>query len=185
AGQRIRFHNLRSISLAAGSLGSERQGHVTFRSPISSHRRKRSDDMRWALQSAILVGLALDAQGSDKLATVGVYKTSTGRIAAIVGAVVGVIGVVIGRRALSRSAGGVSGAGNGRRGAGLALVLGAIGLLLGGLVVITAGGGLGTGHGFGGGILAMMVGLGGMTPGGLGPGRSTRSEGPRPTAPPS
>ena len=49
----------------------------------------------------------------------------------------------------------------------VALVLGPIGLVLGGLVVATADGGLGTGNGLGGGIVAMMVGLIGMALGGL------------------
>jgi hypothetical protein len=56
----------------------------------------------------------------------------------------------------------------------VALVLGLIGLVIGGLVVATADGGLGTGNGLGKGIVAMMVGLIGMTLGGLALARSRR-----------
>ena len=68
--------------------------------------------------------------------------------------------------ALARSARRI-GPGNGRRGAMVALVLGPIALVIGGLVVATADGGLGTGNGIAGGIVAMMVGLIGMALGGL------------------
>ena len=74
----------------------------------------------------------------------------------------------------SRSAGRIS-TGNRRRGAIVALVLGPIGLVIGGLVVATADGGLGTGNGLGGGIVSMMVGLIGMALGGLALSRSRRS----------
>jgi hypothetical protein len=47
------------------------------------------------------------------------------------------------------------------------LVMGPIGLVIGGLVVVTADGGVGTGNGLAGGIVAMVVGLIGMTLGGL------------------
>ena len=57
----------------------------------------------------------------------------------------------------------------------MALVLGPIGLVIGGLVVATADGGLGTGNGLGGGIVAMMVGLIGMALGGLALIRSRRT----------
>jgi len=86
--------------------------------------------------------------------------------------------------ALARSAGRI-GTGTGRRGAIVALVLGPIGLVIGGLVVATAEGGLGTGHGLGGGILAMMVGLIGMALGGLALARSRRTGRPRSRRPSS
>jgi len=57
----------------------------------------------------------------------------------------------------------------------MALVLGSIGLVIGGLVVATADGGLGTGNGLGGGIVAMIVGLIGMALGGLALTRSRRT----------
>jgi len=62
-----------------------------------------------------------------------------------------------------------------RRGAIVALVLGPIALLIGGLVVGTADGGLGTGNGLAGGVVAMMVGLIGMALGGLAFARSRRT----------
>jgi hypothetical protein len=61
---------------------------------------------------------------------------------------------------------------NGRRRAIAALMLSPIGMAIGGLVVATAGGGLGTGHGFGGGIVALVVGLIGIALGALGLARS-------------
>ena len=64
--------------------------------------------------------------------------------------------------------------GTGRRGAIVALVLGPMGLLIGGLVVATADGGLGSGNGLGGGVVAMMAGLVSMTFGGLTLARSRR-----------
>ena len=57
----------------------------------------------------------------------------------------------------------------------MALVLGPIGLVIGGLVVATADGGLGTGNGLAGGIVAMMVGLIGMALGGPALARSRRT----------
>ena len=56
--------------------------------------------------------------------------------------------------------------------AALAVVVGLIGLVIGGVVVATAGGGLRTGHGLGGGIVAMMVELIGAVIGGLALARS-------------
>ena len=84
------------------------------------------------------------------------------------------IGAVMSGRALNRSAR-RSGGANGRHGAIVALVLGPIALVGGGLVVATANGGLGTGNGLGGGVVAMLVGLIGMTLGGLALARSRRS----------
>ena len=55
------------------------------------------------------------------------------------------------------------------------MALGGIGLILGGVVVVTAKGGLGTGHGLGGGIVAMIIGLIGVISGGLARTRSRRS----------
>ena len=69
----------------------------------------------------------------------------------------------------------VSAPATGRRGAIVALVMGPIGLVIGGLVVATADGGLGTGNGLGGGVVAMVVGLIGMALGGLALARSRRT----------
>jgi hypothetical protein len=56
----------------------------------------------------------------------------------------------------------------------VALVLGPIGLVIGGLVVATANGGIGTGNGLAGGVVAMIVGLIGVALGGLALARSRR-----------
>jgi hypothetical protein len=80
--------------------------------------------------------------------------------------------VVIGGLALARSARRIGH--KGRRGAIVALVLGPIGLIIGGLVVVTADGGVGTGGGVAGGVVAMMVGLIGTALGGLALARSRR-----------
>ena len=57
----------------------------------------------------------------------------------------------------------------------MALVLGPIGLVLGGLIVATADGGVGTGNGVAGGVVAMVVALIGMALGGLALARSRRA----------
>jgi hypothetical protein len=112
------------------------------------------------------------AQVSEQPPAVRVYTLTPGRIAASVAGVVGLIGAVAGGLALARS--GRIGAGNERRGAIVALAMGPIALLIGGLVVATADGGVGTGNGLGGGIVAMVVGLIGMALGGLALARSGR-----------
>src|SRR5262245_60274233 len=66
-----------------------------------------------------------------------VYTFTPERILASLAAVVALVGAVMGGRALARSASRI-GTGNGRRGAIVALVLGPIGLIIGGLVVATA-----------------------------------------------
>src|SRR5215510_7250986 len=53
----------------------------------------------------------------------------------------------------------------------VAVAVGLIGAVIGGLALATAKGGLGTGNGLGGGIVAMIVGLIGMALGGLTLGR--------------
>src|SRR5918996_1595015 len=83
------------------------------------------------------------------------------------------------RSACRRPGRGVRTCRTGRRGAIVALVLGPIGLVIGGLVVATADGGLGTGNGLGGGVVAMIVGLIGMALGGLALARSRRAGTPR------
>jgi hypothetical protein len=100
-----------------------------------------------------------------------VYTMSPGRIGAIIAVVSGLIGAVIGARALARS----SGTGNRRRRAVAASILGAISLIVGGLVVASADGGLGTGQGLGGGVVAMTVGLISVALGALALARTSRT----------
>jgi hypothetical protein len=124
--------------------------------------------------AAIVAGVGLAstsaAQVSDQPSVVSAYTLTPERIAASTAAVVALIGAVIGALALARST-----RSNGRRGAIVALVLGPIGLIMGGLVVATADGGLGTGNGLGGGVVAMMVGLIGIALGWLALARSRRA----------
>lgn len=111
------------------------------------------------------------AQPPDQ-ASATVYTFTAKRMMASGAAVTGLIGAVIGALALTRSAAGTD---NRRRGAILALALGLIGMVTGGLVVATAAGGVGTGNGVAGGFVAIVVGLIGMTMGGLALARSRRT----------
>jgi hypothetical protein len=96
------------------------------------------------------------------------YTFTPRRIVASLSVLVALIGAVTGGRALARAA-------NRRHAALLALVLGPIALVSGGLVVATAKGGLGTGNGLAGGVVAMMVGLIGMALGCVALSRSRRA----------
>ena len=85
--------------------------------------------------------------------------------------VVGLAGVVVGglalRAARRRRTSGDTGVADRRGRPRLAVALGLFGLVLGGLVVVTADGGVGTGNGFGGGIVAIALGLASIVLGGL------------------
>jgi FtsH-binding integral membrane protein len=129
-----------------------------------------------ALTATAVVGLGFVAPAvalaAAQSTVAPVYAVTPRRIAASTAVVVGLIGAVIGGLALARS---VRRIGNrGRRGAIVALVLGPISLVSGGLVVVTAEGGVGTGNGVAGAVVAMVVGLIGMTLGGLTLARSRR-----------
>jgi hypothetical protein len=97
--------------------------------------------------------------------TATVYRMTPERIAATTAALAGLISAAIGGVALRRSVRRVGK--RGRHGAIVALVLGPIGLVVGGLVVATADGGVGTGNGLAGGVVAMVVALIGTALGGL------------------
>jgi Family of unknown function (DUF6223) len=128
-----------------------------------------------ALTATAVVGLAFVAPvalAAAQPTVTPVYGMTPKRIAASSALVVGLIGAVIGGLAMARS---VRRVGNrGRRGAIVALVLGPISLVSGGLVVVTADGGVGTGNGVAGALVAMVVGLIAMTLGGLTLARSRR-----------
>lgn len=113
------------------------------------------------------------AQVSDQPPTVTVTTLTRERIVASAAAVVGLIGAILGGLALARS---IRRIGNsGRRGAIVALILGPISLVTGGLIVATADGGLGTGNGIAGGFVAIALSLIGMALSGLAPARSQRT----------
>jgi hypothetical protein len=141
----------------------------------ASHTRDRR--VAHLLAAAALVcGLGLAAPAAAQVSVqpaVNAYTLTPKRVMASGSAATGLIGAVIGGLAL-RSAGRIS-AGHGRRGALVALVLGPIALVMGGLVVATADGGLGTGNGLAGGVVAMMVGLISTALGGLALSRSRRT----------
>jgi hypothetical protein len=126
---------------------------------------------------AVVVGwglaVPLAAQVSAEPSATRVYAMTPERIAASTAALAALISAVIGGLALARS---VRRIGNGgSRGAIVAMVLGPIGLVIGGLVVVTADGGVGTGNGLAGGVVAMAVGLVGSTLGGLARARCRRA----------
>jgi hypothetical protein len=98
----------------------------------------------------------------------GGYVLGTGRTVPSVLAVLGLVSVVVGARALFRS---------GRGAEAVALSLGSISAILGGLHAANAAGGLGTGNGLAGAVLAVVLGLSGVVLGALGLARSRRAAG--------
>lgn len=93
------------------------------------------------------------------------YVLGVGRTVPTSAAVVALASVVTGGLALVRS---------GRLTAVLALVLGLIGLIVGGLHGANAAGGLGTGNGLAGAVIAVVLGLAGLVLGGLALARARR-----------
>jgi hypothetical protein len=147
-----------------------RKGIDEFEDMIATNPRDASLVSRvTALLVAVVllggVGVASAASQVPEQAAVSAYTLTAGRIAAFVAGMVGLTGAIAGGLAVAR---------NGRRWAIVALALGPIALVIGGLVVATADGGLGTGNGLGGGIVAMAVGLAGMALGGLALDRARR-----------
>lgn len=94
-----------------------------------------------------------------------VYAMTPERLTASTAAVVGLIAAIIGALALIRSFRRVGN--RGRRGAVVALALGPVSLIIGGLVVATAEGGVGTGNGVAGAVVAIVLALIGMALSGL------------------
>ena len=125
-----------------------------------------------ALLMVIGVAAPAAAHASAQAAAISPHTLTPRRAVASLTVVVALIGTVAGGRALARAAGRT---GNGQRGAIVALVLGPISVVSGGLVVATANGGLGTGNGVAGGVVALAVGLIDMTLGGLAVARSRRA----------
>lgn len=97
------------------------------------------------------------AQVSNEASAQPVYGMTPQRMVASTAVLLALISAVIGGLALAR---GVHRIGKGgRNGAIVALVLGPIALVAGGVVVATADGGVGTGNGVAGGVVAMAVAL--------------------------
>jgi hypothetical protein len=87
-------------------------------------------------------------------AALGGYEMGTGRTVPTVAAVIGLISVIVAGRALTRRATAGS-----RRDGAIALVLGSIGAIVGGVHAANAAGGLGTGNGLAGAVAAVALGL--------------------------
>jgi Family of unknown function (DUF6223) len=120
-----------------------------------------------------LVHVALVAAHVSEPATNTVYGLTTRRLWATAAAGLALAGVVIGGLALRRSR--HIGTANGRMGAIVALVVGLIALVNGGLNLAIAKGGPGTGNGVVGGAAALVLGLIAMALGGLALARSRRT----------
>jgi len=102
----------------------------------------------------------------------GLFATSAGRVGSSLAIVVSLIGIVIGGRALARSSGRSRsdtdiGATDARGKAPVAMVLGLVSVIVGGLTVATADGGVGSGDGLAGAVVAMVLGLIAIVLGGL------------------
>jgi hypothetical protein len=108
--------------------------------------------------SAHLLLAAPDAAG---------YVLGVGRTVPTSAALLALISVIIGAAALVRSGG---------RSAVVALVLGLIGVVVGGLHGANAAGGLGTGNGLAGAVIAVVLGLIGVVLGGLALARNRRTD---------
>jgi len=99
------------------------------------------------------------------------YELGVGRTVPTVAAVLGLISAVAGVLALRRS----HRTGAGRAGIIVALVLGPVGVIVGGVHGANSAGGLGTGNGLAGAVVAVVLGLIGMVLGGLALARSRRT----------
>jgi Family of unknown function (DUF6223) len=171
-------HSHRSADL------SRTGSHVTFRSPIPSHRWRLAVSMKRtfaiilaAVAAAALFGglvhAVLVAAHVSEPAASTVYGLTPRRLWATTVAVLALAGVVIGGLALARPASRF-GTASGRLGAIVALVAGLIAVVNGGLNVAIANGGPGSGNGVVGGAAAFVLGLIGLAIGGLALARSRR-----------
>jgi hypothetical protein len=121
-----------------------------------------------ALFGGLVHAVLVTAHVSEPAATT-VYGLTPRRLWATTVAVLALAGVVIGGLALRRSAG------HGKMGVIVALVLGLIAVVNGGLNLAIATGGPGTGNGVVGGAAALVLGLIAMALGGLALARSRRT----------
>ena len=117
-----------------------------------------------ALFGGLVYTVLVAAHVSQPAATT-VYGLTPRRLWATIVAVLGLVGVVVGTLALYRAARRIGN--HGRRGAIVALVLGPIASLNGGLNLAVANGGPGTGNGVVGGAAAFVLGLIALALGGL------------------
>jgi uncharacterized protein DUF6223 len=124
------------------------------------------------LFAGLVYAVLVAAHVSEPAATT-VYGLTPRRLWATTVAVLALVGVAIGGLALKRAVGRVGA--SGRRGATLALVVGLVAAVNGGLNLAVANGGPGTGNGVVGGAAALVLGLVGMAIGGLALARSRRT----------
>lgn len=118
----------------------------------------------------IICGALLVATGASAEVVSGDLRLGYGRLLPSTAALVGLIGVLVGGRALARSARRSAprvGTGNGRAGAIVAMVIGPIVMVIGGLHTVFSGGGFGTGNGLAGAMVAMLMGFISTVVGGL------------------
>ncbi len=126
-----------------------------------------------ALFAGLVYAVLVVAHVSDSAATT-VYGLTLRRLWATAAAVLALVGVAIGGLALTRAVNSIGGNGSGRHGASVALVVGLIAAINGGLNVAVANGGPGTGNGVVGGAAAFVLGLIGMAIGGVARARTRR-----------
>lgn len=118
---------------------------------------------------AVLPLLAASS-GAHRVAAAG-YELGVGRTVPTTAALLGLASVILGGLALARARRGV----NRRTPVIVALTLGAVSVIAGGVHGANSAGGLGTGNGLAGAIFAVVLGLAGLALGGLTLARSRRT----------
>lgn len=103
-------------------------------------------------------------------ASVAGYEVGTGRLVPSAAAIIGLFSVIIGWRSATRAAR----TGNAANAAILAMAVGLISAVIGGVHAANAAGGLGTGNGLAGAVVALALGVIGVIIGGLALARSRR-----------